>query len=546
VREAMMTDRPNFASSYSRKPYNEIVEDILNDITKGIAREKFVFKGAQPDYLLSTRPRNIVNVEGTARGRQHVFEKNSDYVFLEDRGVLSWRGTARPDEGTEFKVTYAFKDASGLSDTNPGSVLRTIVEAVSKELDHLYEKMDGVYRSAFLDTAAGSALDNVAALIGIERKPSTRAMGYVTFWRDSDPPDVAISKETVLFDGRDSYPLNEGPLKLITSVSGIVKGISYSFSKGKDFDNDKEKNSVVWLLGGAKPDTNTPFSVDYLVHERIFVPRDLLVSTSSSQKSNVMLFETIHEATLKKSETGKWEAHVQVRALVPGNQGNVIAGAIVLMPKPAIGVEHIVNRSNLAGGADTETDEFLRGRARQALELAGKATIGSLRTALESIEGIQSAPRIRENPDGVPGLIKVVIDGGDEAEISRVIEDTRAAGIRVEFYRPKIVSLDFELVVVPKIINMSSAKLDSLKSLISAKIMQFVSALRIDEDLVYYQLLSAILGIEGVRDIKQMTIDVFKDGTKVSTSSKENIVASADERLYPRIVNVTFQEDQNR
>ena len=90
-----------------------------------------------------------------------------------------------------------------------------------------------------------------------------------------------------------------------------------------------------------------------------------------------------------------------------------VAGAIALMPKPAIGVEHIVNRSNLAGGADIETDEFLRGRARQALELAGKATIGSLRTALESIEGIQSAPRIRENPDGIPGLKHIVSDLGD-------------------------------------------------------------------------------------------------------------------------------------
>ncbi|HKU50713.1 MAG TPA: baseplate J/gp47 family protein [Nitrososphaera sp.] len=545
-----MESRPNnftLSSSYTRKPYTEIVEDILNDITKGIAREKFVFKGSQPDYLLSARPRGIVEIEGTSRGRKYVFEKNSDYAFLEERGVVAWGGGAtRPDEGTEFKVTYTFKDASGLSDTNPGSVLRTIVEAVSKELDYLYEQMDGVYKSAFVDTAAGTALDNVASLIGIERKPATRSMGYVTFWRDSDPPDVAISKETMLFDGRDSYPLNEGPLKAITSVSGILKGISYSFNKGKDYDTDIAKNSLVWLLGGAKPDTNTPFSVDYIVHEKIFVPRGMLVSTPSSQKSSIMLFETMQEATLKRSDSGKWETDVQVRAVVPGYQGNVIAGAIALMPKPAIGVEHIVNRSNLAGGADIETDEFLRGRARQALELAGKATIGSLRTALESIEGIQSAPRIRENPDGIPGLIKVVIDGGDEGEIGRVIEDTRAAGIRVEFYRPKIVSLDFDLIVVPKIANMPSAKLEALKALISAKIMEFVSALRIDEDLVYYQLLSAVLGIEGVRDIKQMTIDVFKDGTKASTSSKENIVASADERLYPRIVNLTFQEDLNR
>lgn len=542
-----ISGRPNYASSsYGRKPYQEIVEDILNQITKGLTREKILFSGHQLDYLLASRPRDIISVEGVAGSKQHTFEKGQDYLFLEERGVLAWRGKVKPDEGTSFQVTYSFKEPSGLTDTSPGSVLRTIVEAISKELDLVYEQMDGVYKSAFIDTAAGNALDHVAAIIGMERKPPTRSMGYVTFWRNSDPPDIAISNETVLYDGREQYPLNEAPLKTITAVKGIVKGIQFAFTPGKDLDMDKQKNSLIWLIGGAKPDTNTPFSIDYVVHQKIILPRGMFVSTTASQQSDVKLFETMYEAILQKSETGKWEADVQVRALVAGQQGNVIAGAITLMPKPAIGVEHIINRSNLAGGTDLETDVALKSRAKQALELAGKATLGSLRAALESIEGIQSAPQIKENPDGINGLVKVVIDGGADEEISRVIEDTRAAGIRVEFYRPKIVSLDFDLIVIPKSPNLTAAQTDALKSLITSKIRDFVSALRIDEDLIYYQLLSGVLGIEGVRDIKQMVIDVYKEGAKVLTSSKENIVASEDENLSPRIVNVAFQDDPQR
>lgn len=544
----MLSERPKAvsSSSYSRKSYQEIVDEILDQITKGITKEKIFFRPGQFEYLLSSRPKSVIDIEGIVRSKPHSFEKGMDYLFFEDRGVISWRGTIKPDDGTEFKVTYAFKESSGLSDSNPGSVLRTIVEAMGKELEHLYDQMDEVYRSAFIDTAKGAALDSVAAIIGMKRKPPTHSMGYVTFWRNSDPPDVAISNETILYDGRDAYPLNEGPLKIITAASGLVKGIQYSFTRGKDFEMDKEKNSLIWLLGGAKPDTNTPFSVDYVVHERITIPRGMLVSTASTQQAGVILFETMQEAALQKSDTGKWEADVPVRAMASGQQGNVIAGSITLMPKPAVGIEHIVNRSNLGGGTDYESDEAFRNRAKQALELAGKATIGSMKTALESIDGIQSAPRIKENPDGIPGLIKVVIDGGSDEDITRAIEDTRAAGIRVEFYRPKVVSLDFELIIVPKAHSLVPEKIEPLKSLISTKVKDFVSALRIDEDLVYYQLLSAILGIEGVRDIKQMTIEVFKDGTKFSSSSKENIIASEDERLYPRIVNITFQDDPNR
>ena len=540
-------ERPNYStSSYTRKPYQEIVQDILDQITKGLTKEKLVFRARQLDYLLTSRPREIISIEGITASRKHTFEKGQDYVFLEDRGVLTWKGKVKPDEGTVFQVTYAFKEPSGLTDTSPGSVLRTIVESISKELDFVYEQMDGVYKSAFIDTAAGNALDHVAAIIGMERKPPTRAMGHVSFWRNSDPPDVSISNETILYDGREQYPLNEGPLKIITAARGIVKGIQFSFTKGIDFDMDKQKNSLLWLVGGAKPDTNTPFSVDYVVHERILLPRGMLVSTVASQQADVKLFETMHEAALQKSETGKWEADVQVRSLAAGQQGNVIAGTITLMPKPAIGVEHIINRSKLAGGTDLESDEALKSRAKQALELAGKATLGSLRAALESVEGIQSAPRIKENPDGIIGLVKVVIDGGAEEDINRAIEDTRAAGIRVEFYRPKIVSLDFDLTVIPKSQSMSPTQTELLKSLIAARIRDFVSALRIDEDLVYYQLLSAILGIEGVRDIKQMTIEIYKDGAKVSTSSKDNVIASEDENLSPRIINVAFQDDPLR
>ena len=476
-------------------------------------------------------------------GSKHGFENGQDYVFLEDRGVLSWKGKSKPDDGTLFEVTYSFKEPSGLTDTSPGSVLRTMVESIAKELDNVYEQMDGVYKSAFIDTAIGAALDNVAAIIGVERKPPTRAMGTVTFWRDSDPPEVAITDETILYDGRELYQLNEGPLKNISAVRGIVKGIQFTFTKAKDFEMNQQKNSLMWLVGGSKPDNNTPFSTDYTIYEKIMVRQGMIITNSASLPADTKSFETMHNAVLQKSESGKWEADVQIRAMAPGQQGNVQAGTITQMPKPAIGVEHVINRAKLVGGADLESDDALKGRAKQALELAGKATIGSLHAALESIEGIQSAPRIKENPDGVVGLVKVVIDGGSEEEINKAIEDTRAAGIRVEFYRPKVVSLDFEISVIPKMSRLSSTQAESLKAVITMKIRDFVSALKIDQDLIYNQLLSTILRIEDIQDVRSMTIDIFRDGVKVGTSLRDNIMASEDENLSPRSVSVVIETE---
>ena len=80
-----------------------------------------------------------------------------------------------------FEVTYSFENNSRLSDINVGSVLRTLVESVSREIEFVYEEMENVYDSGFIDTAKGDALDLVVSILGIKRKEPTRASGTVTF-----------------------------------------------------------------------------------------------------------------------------------------------------------------------------------------------------------------------------------------------------------------------------------------------------------------------------------------------------------------------------
>lgn len=58
-------------------------------------------------------------------------------------------------------------------------------------------------------------------------------------------------------------------MKSITGLRGIVKGIQFTFTRGRDFDVDKDRNSVIWLTGGARPDEKTTFSVDYVVYTEI-------------------------------------------------------------------------------------------------------------------------------------------------------------------------------------------------------------------------------------------------------------------------------------
>src|SRR5271166_65267 len=70
-----------------------------------------------------------------------------------------------------------------LTDATDGSVVMTLLETFARELAVAYEQLDVVYRYAYLDTAVGAALDNVVALIGLERLPAGYLVGLVEFSR---------------------------------------------------------------------------------------------------------------------------------------------------------------------------------------------------------------------------------------------------------------------------------------------------------------------------------------------------------------------------
>ena len=74
-------------------------------------------------------------------------------------------------------------------DTEPGGVARTLVEAFAREMALFYAMLERAYTSGFLDSAEGLALDNVVAVLGIERARAGRLVGHVEFRRVSPAPD---------------------------------------------------------------------------------------------------------------------------------------------------------------------------------------------------------------------------------------------------------------------------------------------------------------------------------------------------------------------
>ena len=84
------------------------------------------------------------------------------------------------------QIFEAMRDrtVSTVSDFQTGSVVRTLYESFAYEMAILYEEMQRVYLSAYVDTAEEVDLDKVVAILGIKRGEPDYATGMVTFDRD--------------------------------------------------------------------------------------------------------------------------------------------------------------------------------------------------------------------------------------------------------------------------------------------------------------------------------------------------------------------------
>lgn len=189
----MNTDTINLLN----RPYQQVVDDILTAMVGGVVNEQIFFDVNSDRYRLSQKAADIRSINGTVTvtGKtqiplvtQHTFQSGADYLFSPTDNSVVWvPGGVKPDDQSVFFVDYFRADASSfspLTDLNIGSVVRTLGEAVGREITIVYQEINEAYLAGFVDTATGLSLDLVVSILGVVRKGAEFAVGLVTFFRD--------------------------------------------------------------------------------------------------------------------------------------------------------------------------------------------------------------------------------------------------------------------------------------------------------------------------------------------------------------------------
>jgi len=219
--------------SFEPRVYPDIVRDFLTLLTGGTVAESIPIGPDGPgDVRLAQAPvQRVSHLEGTiALGEKMVpyrfTERDFQLVGTDERpnelSSVRFRNKERlPAPGSILNYPLRLPPTP-LSDVNVGSVVRTLLETVAWELAAQYQQLDRVYRSAFVETADGTSLEKVVALVDVRRLEQGHPIGRVRFGRRAGSPGlVFIPANTAVTDGKGARYLTSTDGEMLPSQSSI-------------------------------------------------------------------------------------------------------------------------------------------------------------------------------------------------------------------------------------------------------------------------------------------------------------------------------------
>lgn len=101
-------------------------------------------------------------------------------------------GTMSFDDIVDYNLQAIIQKDIGVSNINPGSVLRTLVEVFAENEDTANYYLEYVYRCMDIDNCYGEDLDRSVKVLGLTRNTAKSAVGEVTFSTGDNPAEYDI------------------------------------------------------------------------------------------------------------------------------------------------------------------------------------------------------------------------------------------------------------------------------------------------------------------------------------------------------------------
>jgi hypothetical protein len=204
--------------SYARL-YPDVVRDLLTVLKGGTVQEVKEIGAVPPDLIpLDDRPvRRVSHLAGKVLVGKGEAEKAIPWRFSErdfelvdadglgSRSAIRFGRKIRLAPWSTLEVNY-FPERlrpTPITDVNVGSVARTLLETVAREMATQYQQLQLVYEGGFVETAKGQSLENVVALVDVRRIARGSPVGKVRFTRAAGSAGaIFIPIDSLVTDGK--------------------------------------------------------------------------------------------------------------------------------------------------------------------------------------------------------------------------------------------------------------------------------------------------------------------------------------------------------
>lgn len=221
------------------------------------------------------------------------------------------------------------------------------------------------------------------------------------------------------------------------------------------------------------------------------------------------------QATIAAGSTDSPSAGVTAEE--PGAAYNVSSGTITVLEDTVSGVDSVTNALAATGGVDAESDIAYKNRFQSYVEGLARTNLSGLKAGALSVEGITSVSVVELFPPVSDVNVEIYVDDGTSDGVSDALKQDvqdkidgdgteanpgyRAAGVNVNVKAPGIVTQDIEATVsVFSGVDTGQLETDVINALTA-----YVNTLGVGADIIYNEIVAAIMGVYGVTDVNLTT-----------------------------------------
>ena len=328
------------------------------------------------------------------------------------------------------EVEEVLTSSLGPINLNAPSIFSVLINTFLIEVVKIDLKGEEIYNAHNPNTATGYSLDGIADYNGIKRLSATHstvtaqitAVNYTAINMGSEAL-IENTSNVIIFPKNitvNNEQCNEIVLEVTNATSWeykvIINNIEYTYEKG-NLETESEIAEGLRVLIAANnnfivtrvDEVLTIKSVDYLVLFSCFTTDDIDIITCTT---NIDLITK------------------EVGAIV------IPEKSVTVIHTPVAGWVSINNLTSGLTGRDLETDPELRFRRVKSINFSGSGTIEAIKARVSNINGVTSV-KILENAKEVadenglpPKSFEVLVLGGDDMDIAKMIWLVKPAGIR--------------------------------------------------------------------------------------------------------------------